>query len=319
MAGAGGAGCAQDHARGFRNSDIRTRGRARVGSHSKHATAVERLPMPAAWWCGTCSYLLPPSAREQGDPTRGDPMRRVSDPQDLDLPCPHCGERAWIDLGVVPIAMRARDEEVEEARIARTRGSAATVAIFVTAMVALVAVTVAPVSSPWAALPILAFTAVAIVLARLASKVRGMARRWHRPARRWTKGRRLARGTAKGQPWVAPLSARKAIAWVVAVRYAGKDPRRGLRATTSADWALVEQRCGELEIDGTRFTAGLVVDVELRELEGECPDADAWLRTRGLDPQDDLQLFEGIITDDDVVEVYANEDGPVPICRSTFS
>ncbi|HET6584748.1 MAG TPA: hypothetical protein VFG69_14925, partial [Nannocystaceae bacterium] len=260
-------------------------------------------------------YLLPPCAREPADATRGDPMRRASEPTVFDRTCPHCGEHGWIDLGVVPIAMRARDEEMDAARVARTRRSAAVVSTAVTGMVAMVAATAVPWSTRWGAVPMLALATIAIGIAMLAARVRSRARRWHRPASRWRTGARIARGRATAPTSVAPLSGRRGIAWVVAVRYAGDDPRRHVRLTNDSDWALVEQHCGALEIDGKRFEDGMVVDMDVVELAVPSDGAHEWLRTRGLDPMDDLQLFEGVLTGDETVEVYANTAGPVPICR----
>src|SRR5205085_2073788 len=98
----------------------------RLGPHRRNAheteiVAVERLDTPAAWWCAECGYLLPPSARECIDPTNGDPMRRSTEIVAGDPACPHCSKHEWIDFGIVPIAMRVRDEEVDANRIVRVR------------------------------------------------------------------------------------------------------------------------------------------------------------------------------------------------------
>jgi len=160
MGGAGGVGGAQDHLRAFRSSQIHGRRRpARLGPHRQHAreeSAVEQLDVPAAWWCGECGYLLPPSARERADATAGDPMRRTPVSERFDAACPSCGEQGWIDLGVVPLAMRIRDEESNAMARARRHRSAAGSVLALASALGLAALGVGSTVAVWM-VPVLLF------------------------------------------------------------------------------------------------------------------------------------------------------------------
>lgn len=239
---------------------------------------VEQLDVPAAWWCASCGYLLPPCAREITSAPAGDPMRGDYEPPCDDRPCPHCDEHAWVDLGVVGLAMRVRDDESAMRR-----------------------------------------RAAAVMRRLLAIFVRGdlplRPYRWHRPSPAWSRGRTLTRGIASGPELLAPLSNRPAIAWLVAVREGGRRPDRRARATTTNDWMLVEQRCAGLSIDGARLSHEPVLDLVPRRRIDVSPDAEAWLRTRGLEPLD-LEIFEAILAPGDDVELFADRRGGPPILRS---
>jgi hypothetical protein len=318
MAGAGGVGGAQNHLRAFKDSEIRRRRPARLGPHRHHgrdeSQGVERLAVPAAWWCSECGYLLPPSARERSHATDGDPMRREPVSDRFDAPCPGCAEHGWVDLGIVPLAMRIRDDESEALRTGRLRRSAIGGVLALGGALGLAALGVGSTLGLWIA-PLV--FASAFPMGLMEAMRADHAHRWHRPARRWSRGARLACGPATADPLIAPLSGRRAIAWVVAVRYAGGNPRRARRPTRNDDWALVEQRCAGLTIAGNRLDAEPVIDVTPELIVNRSAGAEEWLRTRGLELQEDLQLFEAIIPDGAMVELFRNKRGAAPILRET--
>jgi hypothetical protein len=313
MAGPSGAGAAQDYMRGLRASQIQGRRPKRLGPFRSPVRVTEReveqLPFPAAWWCGECGYLLPPSARSSRDV--GDPMRRAV--LDFDGACPHCGEHGWVDLGVVPLAMRMRDDETALARRARSRragmrlGGASMVGASI----------VGAASVPSLALAALPLLVAGLALAAVAWVARMPARRWHRPTRTWSRGELHSRGEATGELTTAPLSGRRAIAWVVCVAERGIDPRRRRRSGNDRGWSLVEQHCDALTIAGHRLTRAPVIDVELEPMIPATPAALEWLQARGLDPSDDLRFYEGIVRDGETVALFANTRAAAPICVTT--
>jgi hypothetical protein len=280
--------------------------------------------MGAAWWCSTCGYLLTPAAREDRDPTRGDPMRRDALAVSSTHVCPHCRDRSWIDLGVVSVALRVRDEEsaLQHRKHARAARGATCLGMMVAGLV--LGATIHLVLA-WILMPL---GLVGLVLSGAAEELEALAfrgvkadrskpvRRWRRPAVAWARGSRLARGTAHARSSIAPLSGRPAVAWVVAICEGDEDPRDTRFSTTDAGWLLVEQHCEALTIDGTPLASEPVVLAELRPAFLASPTAVEWLRARGFDPGDDLRLFEGILFDGQTVELRANQRGGAPICSA---
>lgn len=327
MTGAGGAGAAQDYARGARASQIQSRRPKRLGAFRQHADderGIEILPVPAAWWCTKCGYLVTPADREDPDATRGDPMRRDPIGTAFDRPCPHCRERSWIDLGVVPHALRVRDEEtaLQYRKHARRARSIASMVVMVAGL--LLGATVDMVIA-WVLMPV-GLVALALFGTPVQSSMDAWrtghadppppVRRWHRPVGAWLRGARLARGTAQGRNTTAPLSGWPAIAWVVAICEGDDDPRQTKHWNNDAGWLLVEQHCEGLTIDDRALEREPVVLVSLRPAIAASPAAQQWLRTRGFEPSDDVRLFEGIIMAGEMVELRANRLGRVPICTT---
>lgn len=312
MTGGGGVGGAQDHLKAFRSSQLGPRRRpARLGPFRGDPghLDVEQLDEPAAWWCGTCGYLLPPQARDvamlDGDPMRREPTAPPTDPH-----CPHCGDPAWIDFGVVPLAMRVRDEEGVTRSRQRRRGARMLGALALTAglmgVITVIGVGVEAILAPL--LPLAG--AFAVGDRRLPPRPY----RWHRPVREWEAGRSIARGVARGHELIAPLSGRRAIAWLIGVREGGRKPDRRVFDPTSNDWMLIEQRCSALSIAGEPLGVEPVLDLRPQRLTTAVRGADTWLRTRGLEPLD-VQIFEAILTAGDEVELLADADDRTTILR----
>ncbi|MCA9715243.1 MAG: hypothetical protein KC468_11235 [Myxococcales bacterium] len=69
-----------------------------------------RVSFPCFVLCGRCGYLERESTR--------DPFRGLERPGGLAIhhPCPHCGARAWHDLGQIDTALAVRDSETFERR-----------------------------------------------------------------------------------------------------------------------------------------------------------------------------------------------------------
>ncbi len=240
----------------------------------------------------------------------GDPMRREPVAPRTDPHCPHCGDPAWIDFRVVPLAMRVRDEESVTRSRERRRGSRMLGALAMT--VGLMGVFTLFDAGLGAILAPLLPLAGAFALGDQRLPTRPY--RWHRPVRAWEPGPSITRGVASGCEIVAPLSGRRAIAWVVGVREGGRKPDRRVYVPTSNDWMLIEQRCSTLSIAGERMAAEPVLDLKPQRLTTAAPGAAAWLRTRGLEPVD-VQIFEAILTAGDEVELFADADDRTTILR----
>lgn len=282
---------------------------------------IETLPEPAAWWCSHCGYLLPPSDRIDRDATDVDPMRRDPIAPAFTGACPHCRGTAWVDLGVVPLAMRLRDDDAKLRQ--RGRGRLAWgIASLVTMVAGLMTVAVLDFVVGYVVMLIGLISMAASgagertrALALSAPKVNapGPVRRWHRPAPSWPRGARLRRGTAyASESSTTPLTERPAIGWVLAICDSDEDPRG--EKSTDAGWLLVEQHCERLAIDGKPIKREPVLDLPLRPAWMVSPRGRAWLRSRGFDPNDDIRCFEGILVEGEEVELFENRTGRASIC-----
>jgi hypothetical protein len=293
----------------FRDSAIRTRRRlVRPPGARGEPAQHEWLTDASARLCAECGWFAPPAI------PRGDPMRRLQIAGVDPIECPHCRERLWIDLAHVPSATMVRQDEIDAIRARNDTGSLR----WIVGTGTLLASSVALLPwDGWMLLPVVWGTGIG--MSRwLATRARGRRgpRRWSRPRRRWRAGSVLARGRiAAEHEIVAPLSGRPAVAWLVHVRYADATPPTRVRGTDHSSWALVEQSVAHVSIDGSSVGDSLTLDLSPTRIDTMHPDAQRWLRTRGLDAHDDLELYESVIGHGDAVELRHDRRGGPPVLR----
>lgn len=263
--------------------------------------------------CGSCGRLRWPD-RGLGAPHR----REAAGPEPERLPCTHCDETLWLDLGRPSTALALRSVEHDRAQ---ARGSFP---------LTFMATVLMGVPFGWFLALIVGAGAWPQLLAGGLGGLLGglIALRGHRsvgadeasalPAR-WAMAlpptaapQQHARGeaVATGEPLRAPLSGRPCLAWEVGAR---PDDRADAPAQT---WWLIEQRLCALEVDGValdpertylerpRARLGTLGSLELDD------SAQAFLRQRGISAEaGEVHLFETIVEPGAEVEVSVGPDG----------
>ena len=99
------------------------------------------------------------------------------------------------------------------------------------------------------------------------------------------------------------------------VRYAQRKVIPEVRGTDHPSWALVEQCVAPLAVDGRSIVETCTLDLAPVRIDTMQPDAQRWLKTRGLDPQDQFDMFETVIRHDDTVELATDRRGGPPVLR----
>lgn len=294
---------AMEAARAQRKLDLQVARRRELRRAQIHAGSLaverERHPFPCAFVCLECGFLELPHFG--GDPMRSD---RAGVPVH---PCPHCRERAWIDLAEVNDADALREHERREIAL---RGGIALSLLGAGGSLLLAALGV--IGFLGNSITIMTGTTVAIGIALFLFTMRhaiaglGTPRRsavrWRAPARRWRKGRVLDEGHARGVEKRAPITGRVCIGWRVEVRYPGD---RG------DAFALVEQDCDGLAIAGTAGEPTLATAA--LEVRADTAEAQRWLLSRGIDPHDRLEIVERLVHEGDALVVRANRRGATTI------
>lgn len=141
-----GAGAMADAARAMRRIQrdlnrrvdrTRQRARRRAVHYSDYGErTVVRTDFPCTYLCNACGYF-------------------VDDPGEEEAPeeaCPACGETAWVDLAIEPLANRIREMEADERMVVPTWITVSVVVVTVVAVVALVSVLALAGAAEWAGL-----------------------------------------------------------------------------------------------------------------------------------------------------------------------
>jgi hypothetical protein len=271
--------------------------------HAEHlGQEPERHAFACAAMCLHCGFLAIPT------PSRRDPMR--SDARALAVPacaCERCGRRAWADLAVPSTAEALREFERREIELRSGIGLA------VAGMIASGAVAVLGVlGAVMASLEVISMAAVVAIglafvmftgrraLAGLTTP-RRLANRWRAPTRASRLGEVLGRGTVRGAGTLrAPLSDRTVLAWRVEVRYPGD---RG------DAFALVEQDCVPMSVAGVAIEGEPTIATAATTVHVDRPEIRRYLMSRGIDPDDLLEIRERIVQDGATVAVQADRRG----------
>jgi hypothetical protein len=150
------------------------------------------------------------------------------------------------------------------------------------------------------------FAIVGIVRLRAAlSSPRRSAYRWHVPALRWSPGDVIASGPIGGEPLAtAPITGRPAIAWRVEVRYEGDAPD---------ELALVEQSCPTAVVVGAFAVTQPTIAIAAERVPVDSPEAQIYLRSRGVDPHDALEVREMVVQPGEPVVFRRDELGGSPV------
>jgi hypothetical protein len=278
----------------------------RMLTHADHAEHLghepERHAFACAAMCLQCGFLAIPT------PSRRDPMR--SDARALAVPacaCERCGRRAWADLAVPSTAESLREFERREIELRSGIGLA------LAGMIASGAVAVLGVlGAVMASLEIISMAVVVAIgaafvvftgrraLAGLTTP-RRLANRWRAPTRVSRPRDTLGSGTVRGARTLrAPLSDREVVGWRVEVRYPGD---RG------DAFALVEQDCVPLTVAGVAIESEPTIATSAATVQVDRPDIRRYLVSRGLDPDDLLEIRERVVLDGASVAVQADRRG----------
>lgn len=274
--------------------------------------------------CMECGYL--------GDPLVSDPNRAHQGSFGIGHSCPACGQPALTDLAHTPTVLAlcevdAHDAPAQASWLSRL-GSRAIGTLAVVASVSLVGFFLYTLASQrgvdlfyfllWsgALMPLLATARVVQKQMAERSKAKQLPARWRLAA----PGQRSLRGPAtRGQlgceqPMLAPLSRRPCAAYEIGVR-SDDDPDGEL-----GTWLLLEQRCGALKVAGWQLRPDNV-EFRLRRTRF-VPEQQhqevlrRFLRQRGLNPNDELVVFETIVEVAAACEVRQGKRG-VPIVTVT--
>ncbi len=309
----------KDRRRAEERRHIRAAQRAAVRHARISGERLEYEPdfreFPCAFVCADCGQLHSPQ-----DPTAGHPTRRSADVGTRpETPCSHCGAQGWIDLANVAMADTLRDSEREQDR---KRSHVPIVPPLLLSLVGTLVVMMTESSlgrdmtqfvMGEYVVPVWPFVAVFIFGASLGSRLWRRRQQARRLPHRWslspasasgprTSGRAMGRRTLQ-----APLTGRPCVAYELAVHTAN-EPTAAL-----GEFTLVEQRCADLEVDGTAFR-GDGVRLVLRRERVELDPANARhrraMQSRGLEPVGDaFAVFETIVAADDSVRVSGTETG----------
>lgn len=260
---------------------------------------------PSIARCMGCGFLELP--RLSGDPMRA--TRAAADAPEK--ACPHCGEQAWVLLGG-DAEVRALCE-LEHHEIQQRRGIPGSIATTATVLIAFAGcLTAAILVQRLIVVGVFALIALWISVSRLRARLavpRRRAFRWHTPARHHAMGAQLRRGRLAGENSViAPASGRPCLAWRVEVRYTGDRGRA---------FALVEQETAELRIDTETIVGAVTIGGVATDVTDPAPGLRAYLCSRGLDPDDELEIREIVLVAGDAVAMHHDRcGGPTILMRA---
>jgi hypothetical protein len=302
---ASGAGAMQDAARAMRKLHNQWTKSGDGGRRRSSLTAgyePESVGYPCAELCGSCGYFV------DIDP----------DPEsDVEPTCPACGDQAWIDLEIEPVASAIREMEAEERNEVPTWiKSTVVVATFAAIAAGVGALYAAGVGAGYticAACSALLFVPAAYFgLSKPASVLllQGRARfpdRWHVPlplpeeerAPSQTFDRLEAR--IDDELVTAPISDRECIACQICVLFDASGDAR------PAEWALEEQSATTLVFDGAGPEGELRIGPE--ELYLETPVEFVHATGEDILPVDDDQMPIGAGVDYDTIKRFLRERG----------
>jgi len=302
---ASGAGAMQDAARAMRKLHDQWTKSGDGGRRRSSLTAgyePESVGYPCAELCGSCGYFV------DIDP----------DPEsDVEPTCPACGDQAWVDLEIEPVASAIREMEAEERNEVPTWIKStvvvATFAAIAAGVGALYAAGVGAGSTICAACSALLFVPAAYFgLSKPASVLllQGRARfpdRWHVPlplpeeerAPSQTFDRLEAR--TDDELVTAPISDRECIACQICVLFDASGDAR------PAEWALEEQSATTLVFDGAGPEGELRIGSE--ELYLETPVEFVHATGEDILPVDDDQMPIGAGVDYDTIKRFLRERG----------
>ncbi|MCX4241069.1 hypothetical protein [Paraliomyxa miuraensis] len=230
--------------------------------------------------------------------------------------CPHCGERAWIDLGRESTALMLHQHEAHEVRtrlrpvdLLRAGAWGGAVGVIAGALLvgtlgggALLAGSSALLAGAW----------VAWQRRRPGPPPSPLPSRWSMALPPTGPVREAVSGPVRvrGEPLTAPLSGRACMAYEVGVRHDGRG------SAPASTWVLIEQRVAPLEVEGRALDPSSTHLVLPRQRLGTYGTveldaaAEAFLRERGLgSPDTVLELFETILEAGTEVEVERTEHG----------
>ncbi len=268
--------------------------------HAEHVgQEPERHAFPCAAMCLHCGFLAIPT------PSRGDPMR--TDARALATParpCDCCGRRVWADLAVPSTAEALREFERREIEL-RSGIALATAGMVASAAVGVLAVLGVLVAS----LDIINMAAILAiaggfvmftgrrVIAGLTTP-RRRANRWRAPTRVSRPTDALGSGTVRGARTLrSPIRGLEVVGWRVEVRYPGDH---------GDAFALVEQDCVPLCVAGVAIEGQPTIATAAATARVDRPEIRQYLVSRGLDPDDVLEIRERVVRDGASVAVLAD-------------
>lgn len=269
----------------------------------EHDAVPEHHSMPCALQCLGCGFLA--IAPDGGDPMREDAEAWRS------LPCRGCGARSWVDLADVQAAEALREFERRELGLSRGVVASSFAALGLGGIIALaiggfVAATLDPIMT---AAMVFGGLAGEIHCGRRIAAALGVparrAWRWHAPARVFSIGDRIAAGAVAGDAELtAPISGRPAVAWRVEVRYP---------TDRAGEFALVEQHSAAQAVGDTPLVDEPTIATHGTPVTASTELASRYLVSRGLDPNEILEIVERVVSAGDQVELRSEADGGPPI------
>ena len=268
----------------------------------------ERHDFACALTCLSCGFLQLPSAA--GDPMRTDPTAVATSP----ARCCHCGCRAWADLAEVATASALEENERREIDLRsglalHSAAVAASVCIALLAFVgmaahsghAIIMVSIVAMAGGWGMFE-------GHRLSAALTTRRRRAYRWRLPARRWRPAAVIGGGLITGDSeLLAPISGRRVIGWRIEVRYPGDH---------GDAFALLEQRCTSLRMDGVATHGEPTLDTVAELVAVDTPQAEQYLRSRGVDPHAVLEIRERVVVAGARVAIWSDRFGGPAIVRA---
>lgn len=268
--------------------------------HADHAgQEPERHGFACAAMCLHCGFLELPS------PSPRDPMR--TDARALAVPacaCQGCGAKAWADLAVPSTAEALREFERREIEL-RSGISLAIAGMITSAAVGVYAV-LGMVLGRLEMVTMFAILAMATAFVMYTGRravagittPRRIACRWRTPARVSRPAGHLGSGTVQGTRTLrAPVSGREVLAWRVEVRYPGDH---------GDAFALVEQDCAPLTVGGVPIDAEPTIATCATTMSSDRPELRQYLVSRGIDPDDMLEIQERVVEAGTTISVLAD-------------
>ena len=269
--------------------------------------APERYDFACAWTCLSCGFLELPLA--VGDPMRTEAAAVATGPHR----CGRCGCGAWADLADLATASALEDNERREIDLRsgvalHAMAVAASVCIAMLGFVGMVAhnidgilmVSTAAMGAAWGM-----FEGQRLRVALTTRRRR--AYRWRVPTQRWSPAAAIGGGLITGEyELVAPISGRRVIGWRIEVRYPGDH---------GDAFALLEQRCSSLRMDGIAAPGEPTLDTVAELVTVDTPQAEQYLRSRGVDPHAVLEIRERVVLAGARVAIWSDRFGGPAIVR----
>ncbi len=137
---------------------------------------------------------------------------------------------------------------------------------------------------------------------------RRRAYRWRAPTRRWRPAASIGGGLISGESELfAPMSGRPVVGWRIEVRYPGDH---------GDAFALLEQSCTCLRLDGVATLGEPTLDTVAEVVLADTPQAEQYLRSRGVDPHAVLEIRERVVLAGARVALWSDRFGGPVIVRN---